>query len=237
MKVVIYGCGRRYYNLFDWFEYVDLGMIKHEIEVVGFSDGNPAVWGERVLYSGKSFEIRNIKEYLENDYDKIMVISKDFFEEICDDLIRQGYKKEIIFLIDEIFEPNLELISSGCYFTLYKQWAEFCESESNLALFFQAGNYKDIAIYGSGKMSELLIRICSKSDIRVRYLIGSNSGVKHGYLPIYQIDTELPQVDIIVVSTTENYMWIEKEICRKNGVEVISIQEVIFKTLKNARRN
>lgn len=235
MKVIIYGCGRRYYNLFGWHEYVDLGMITNEVEVVGFADGNPDFWGKRIVYNGNTFQVKNIEEYPEKDYDKIMVTTKDYFEEIHDILIRQGYKEEKIFLIDDIFEHNLELISSRRYFLLNRQWGEFCRSGNYASFFFKSGNYRDIAICGLNEMAEQLIHLCRKSGIRIQYLIDTDATGIFKDLPIFQIDSKLPKVDIIVV-TTDNYMWYERELCKKNNIEVISIQEVIYKTLKNAKR-
>ncbi len=233
MKVIIYGVGRRYYNLFNWHEYVDLGMITNEIETVGFSDGNSDLWGKRVVHGGSAFVVKNIKEYPEDGYDKIMVTSKECFAEIRDGLVKQGYKGEKIFLADDIFEPYLELINSGYYSLLIKQWLHFCESGQNPVSFFRAGNYKDIAVYGSGRLAEQFIHACRQGGIRVGYLIESDLAEQFGGLPNYRMEDELPRADIIVVAVTEDYMQIESKICRKNDVEVISLQEVIYKTLIN----
>lgn len=236
MKVIIYGLGRRYYNLFDWQEQVDLGMIKNEVEVVGLSDGNSELWGRRISYNDKPLVVKNIREYSENEYDRIMVTSKDFFEEIRDVLVRQGCREERIFLIDDIFEPYFELISSENLSLLNEHWMKLCESGNDAAFFLQAGGDGDVAIYGSGLLAEHFKCICRQAGIRIRYLIEGDAEGEPNDLPVYKIGDVLPKVDIIVVATTENYMQIEREICQKNHVEVISIQEVIYKTLKNAKK-
>ena len=236
MRVIIYGLGRRYYNLFDWHEYVDLGMIKNEIEVVGLSDGNPELWGRRIQYNGNPLPVKTIKEYSENDYDGIMVTSKDFYEEIRRDLVQQGCTGEKICLIDDFFEPYLELISSEKHTLLLEQWTELRESENEAAFFLRAGKYRDVAVYGSGPLAEHFMGICRQAGIRLCYLIEGETKGQGSGLPVYKAGDRLPEADIIVVATTENYMQIEKEICRNNHIEVISIQEMTYKTLKNVKK-
>lgn len=236
MKVIIYGLGRRYFNLFDWQEQVDLGMIKNEVEVVGLSDGNSELWGRRISYNDKPLVVKNIREYSENGYDRIMVTSKDFFEEIRCDLVQLGCTGGKICLIDDFFEPYLELISSEKYTLLLEQWTELRESENEAVFFLRAGKYRDVAVYGSGPLAEHFMGICRQAGIRLRYLIEGDTKGQGSGLPVYKIGDRLPEADIIVVATTESYMQLEKEICRRNHIEVISIQEMIYKTLKNAKK-
>lgn len=46
----------------------------------------------------------------------------------------------------------------------------------------------------------------------------------------------LPETDLIVVTTSKDYMKIERELCEKNHIEVISIQELVYKTLNHTEK-
>lgn len=236
MKAIIYGVGKRYYNLIALDEEADIGLIKKRIEVVGFSDGDSDKWGMPVIYEGQTFSIKNIEDFCAEDFDTIVITTIQKFEEIRHELIKKGYKKEQILLIDEIFEVNPEQIYYADYSFFHKQWIRVHNIDS-IKIFLQEKGYQEIAIYGVGGISDNLIEDLIKSaDINIKYLISPNASSKgNNDRIIYRPDTELPSVDLIIVAELENYMGIERTICEKNRIEVISIQELVYKALKNAR--
>ena len=63
MKVVVYGIGKRYFDLFDHKETMDMGIIVNEVEIVGFSDSDPRIFGKEILYNGVRFRVKDIKEF------------------------------------------------------------------------------------------------------------------------------------------------------------------------------
>ena len=232
MKVIVYGIGKRYYSLFGCCEYFDMGIIANEIEIVGFSDSNSDIYGRKIIYNGTLFEIRSIWEFAQNDFDKIMVTTKDYFEEIKSRLVEGGCKPEQIFLIDDIFEPYLELINCANYPLLNENWLWLCKEKEKAALFFDEMKYKNIAVLGTGLLLVQLLHFFEEANAKVRYLIDSGKNDQYEGLPVFGIESVLPTVDIIVVAAMENYMDIERELCENNFVEVISIQELTYKTVK-----
>lgn len=236
MKVILYGIGKRYYNLFSLEEQVDVGLIKNEAEIIGFTDGDSSKWGMPVIYDGQNYAIRNVEDFCAEDFDKIVITTKQKYEEIRCELIQKGYKEEKILLIDEIFETNPEKISYVNALFFDKQWKKFC-SIDGIKIFFQENNYQEIAIYGTGIISDRLIEVLKKSaDINIKYLISSDETSKvNNDLMNYKLDAELPSADLIIVAVLENYMEIERTICEKAMIEVISIQELVYKALRDAR--
>lgn len=97
MKVIIYGIGNRYDILFDFKEFVSMGIFKNEIQISGFADRNPELWGREILHNGQRFLIHNIDDFSKNEFDKIMVTTDVYFDEIRDKLVQDGYKEEQIF--------------------------------------------------------------------------------------------------------------------------------------------
>ncbi|MCI8972546.1 MAG: hypothetical protein HFH79_03010 [Lachnospiraceae bacterium] len=232
MKVIVYGIGKRYYSLFGCCEYFDMGIIANEIEIVGFSDSNSDIYGRKIIYNGTLFEVRSIWEFAQNDFDKIMITTKDYYEEIENRLVEGGCKPEQIFVIDDIFEPYLELINCANYPLLNENWLWLSKEKEKVTLFFNLMKYKNIAVLGTGLLLVQLLHLFENIDVKVRYLIDSGNNDRYKELPMFGIGSELPTVDIIVVATMENYMDIERELCENTSIEVISIQELTYKTVK-----
>ena len=202
MKVIVYGIGKRYYSLFGCCEYFDMGIIANEIEIVGFSDSNSDIYGRKIIYNGTLFEVRSIWEFAQNDFDKIMITTKDYYEEIENRLVEGGCKPEQIFVIDDIFEPYLELINCANYPLLNENWLWLSKEKEKVTLFFNLMKYKNIAVLGTGLLLVQLLHLFENIDVKVRYLIDSGNNDRYKELPMFGIGSELPTVDIIAVSYT-----------------------------------
>lgn len=111
------------------------------------------------------------------------------------------------------------------YIILKKQWDELYKLGENVSFFFRKRGIRSVIIYGSGSLAERLTCDLKELDIKVNYLQMSK-----------QISEISFAIDIVVVLDIEHYIEIEYEICKKNLIEVISIQELIDKTLRNIKR-
>ena len=226
MKVIIYGIVNRYDILFDFKEFVSMGIFKNEIQISGFADRNPELWGREILHNGQRFLIHNIDDFSKNEFDKIMVTTDVYFDEIRDKLVQDGYKEEQIFLIDNIFEQYVEQISYDKNPLFDDYWMRLYEDGNEAAAFFRTKKYKRIAVYGADLLAERLMRVLKKAGIKILRNPteeGADANV-------------LPETDLIVVTTSKDYMKIERELCEKNHIEVISIQELVYKTLNHTEK-
>lgn len=100
MKAIIYGIGKRYRELCQEFD-------KNKIEVVGFADGNNNVIGSKIKYNNATYEIGSIDQFDQFEYDKILVTTEKYYEEIQEQLIKKGFEKDNILLIEKLFADNL----------------------------------------------------------------------------------------------------------------------------------
>lgn len=235
MRAIIYGIGRRYFDLFFHHEQIDMGLIRNQVEVVGFSDGNSNTWGNIMLHDGQLFIVKNICDFPTKDFDRIVVTTKEKFKEIQAELLKKGYKMEQIILIDTLFEPYIESISYLDSFFVNRQWEKLLKAEINIGNFLKTRNYEDIAIYGMGELTECLIAKMNLSEVKVRYLISFDVVKEFNGISVYNPDGKLPMVDLIIVVAYEDYMKIECEISKRNRIPLISIQEFIYKILKIRR--
>lgn len=234
MKAVLYGIGQRFHDLFDNNENRDVGLMVNEIEIIGFADSNSDIWGREIIYHGLRFIIRDIKEIPPCDYENILIVSKNYFEEICSILYQKGFKKEHIYRIDDFLKADFEQINFISNEYLNKQWNILDRAGGSVGSFLESENYKEIAVYGTDALSERLINDLKQSNLNLQYVIGNKSNKYFSEIPILETENDLPETDIIVVSATdENYMNVERKICEKNPIKVISIRELIYKVLKN----
>lgn len=236
MRVIIYGIGKRYQYMFSLQEEIDIGLVKNRIEVVGFSDGDSNKWGTSILYEGHRFIIRNILDFCTEDFDKIVITSIQKYEEIRCELMQKGYEEGKILLVDQLSETNPERIYYENHVFFSRQWEKLRDTGAVKSLLQEKG-YKRIVVYGTGKIADRLIeRLTKETDITLEYLIAHDKNPDtDGGLDSYKPDDELPPADIIIAATLEHYMEIERTICENNGIEVISIQELVYKALKNVR--
>lgn len=96
MRVIIYGVGKKYSELCDEFE-------KNEIEIVGITDSDDSVWGKKIVCGKRTYEIRNIDEFAENVYDKVVITTKKYYKEIRECLVEKGVQREQILLAETMF--------------------------------------------------------------------------------------------------------------------------------------
>ncbi len=235
MRAIIYGAGRRCYDLFSCQEQLDLGLIKYGIEIIGFADGDSHKWGTNIFYEGEKFCIRNIDDFSKREYDNILITTQDKYVEIKDERIKKGYNEIKIYLIDLFFEPYLEFINTGSDCSLYNQWGKIYKTGKSIGYFLSEKGYRRVAVYGHGELTERLVHELEISDIKVEYLLYSNITVRDANIPIYNIDMDFPDVDLIIVTDTARYLEIENIICKRKLIEVISIHELLYRVLKNGK--
>lgn len=108
MRTIIYGVGRRYYEIFLNVFFIKRVILENKMEIIGISDSNKNIWGQKVIYNGQEFIVHGIKEFRNENVDAIVVTSRNYFYEIKAELLKNGYKKEQIQLIDELYEPYID---------------------------------------------------------------------------------------------------------------------------------
>lgn len=236
MRAVLYGIGQRYHDLYNDSDNLGVGLWANEIEIVGFADSSPNTWGNEVIYNGLRFKVKNIKDIPADAFEKILVVSKNYFGEISNILCQNGFKQEQILLIDDLFEARFERIHYISKSYLEKQWDMLDKARGSISSFLEREKYQKVAVYGTGMLSRRLVGDLRQSDLRLPYFIGEENEELCGSIPVFTDLHKLPPVDIIVVTAeNEDYMVVERKLCQENDYEIISIQELIYRVLKNLR--
>lgn len=108
MRVIVYGIGKRFFSLFSKERVIDIAFVQNGFKIVGFADKSDMVQGKEILYDGHVFKVQSLQEYVEEDFDNIVITSKVYYDEIRNELIKEGYKKEQILSVDILLEKYFD---------------------------------------------------------------------------------------------------------------------------------
>lgn len=114
------------------------------------------------------------------------------------------------------------------YYMLLLKWLEILESEQSIGDYLEKKGFYSIAVYGGKDTGYHFIKQLEKTNIIVNYIIDKNSfGKQINGLPIYQLNTDLPKVDAIVVTPIWDYQNIKHQIENHINCPVVSLEDVI----------
>lgn len=114
------------------------------------------------------------------------------------------------------------------YYNLLNQWLVIKNTGKSLDEYFVKHNYRTIAIYGMGELGNRLyeeLLACDK--VIVKYAIDKDTTSIIPELPIYSIDEELKEVDVIVVTATFVFNEVEESLKNITTSPIISIEALV----------
>lgn len=114
------------------------------------------------------------------------------------------------------------------YYTMLNQWLILKQSGKNLSEYFQNNHYQTIAIYGMGEMGNRLFDELRDSGIKVVCGIDRESECVYAEIDIYSPDQTLPEMDVIVVTSTFAFDEIQNALSPKVSCPVISLEDVVY---------
>ena len=142
-----------------------------------------------------------------------------------ENIVKNYYQSEMDYLTDlengnmkEIYiaPVNTEAQRAGCNIEILTQWLMLARKGMRMSRVLEEKQIKNIAIYGCGILGRQLYEELADSSIEVRYFIDKNKNMKVQYLKTYAPDEAFPQVDAIVIATSNEYTAI-CHVLRKNG--------------------
>ncbi len=127
-----------------------------------------------------------------------------------------------------IQQENKKISKFKNYYYLLNKWLSLKNEGIDIKTYFTQNNIKTIAIYGMGELGDRLYEELLKSNITVKYGIDKNAGSTFSELEVYDLDSELPEVDAIVVTAVFAFDDIKEELNNRVDYPVISLESVIF---------
>lgn len=99
----------------------------------------------------------------------------------------------------------------------------------NLTRYFKMNGYRNIAVYGVGKLGTLILRNIDTTQLQSIYIIDENK--KAGFGDIEKINmeelVEKKEIDMVLVTPLLDYPQIEAKICSRREIPVISTKELM----------
>lgn len=114
------------------------------------------------------------------------------------------------------------------YYNLLNQWLILKNEKKEVKQYFINNNYNTIAIYGMGEMGCRLIEELENSDIEIKYTIDKKSGGLYANVEVLDMDDDLEEVDVVVVTATFAFDDILCELEKKLNCPIISLEDLLY---------
>ncbi len=121
-----------------------------------------------------------------------------------------------------VADKNLDI------FLLFDQWLEKKQKGICLSSYFEKYGYKNIAIYGMGKVGQRLVDELQKSDVKVDYVIDKNADYVHTDMKVYRPEDDLPGVDAVIVTPISYFFPIKNQLKDKVDCPIISAEDIAY---------
>ncbi len=112
------------------------------------------------------------------------------------------------------------------YWTILNKWLELSLEGKSVGKYIKNLNYNKIAIYGLGMLGEHLLTDFIKNGVKVVYGIDRRN-LKKG-ISIYQLQDDLPEADLVIVTVNTEYEIIRNQLGKKVKSRIISLESLLF---------
>lgn len=114
------------------------------------------------------------------------------------------------------------------YYSMLNQWLALKQKGKSLAEYFVSNEYKEMCIYGMGEMGNRLYDELKNTEIKVKYAIDKDAASTYSELDVKEIDDDLPEVDVVVVTATFAFDDIVEDIQDKFSCPIVSLEDVVY---------
>lgn len=167
--------------------------------------------------------------YLEPDTEyKCQYLEK--VKEVLDRYENVRIQEEQAPIYDNIDPQIKQLEKYENYFRLLDRWMSLKEESISLERYLIRAGYHNVAIYGMGFVGNHLMKELEGRQIKIQYIIDNNGLVDCGMIPVYDLDSELPEVDVIIVTVTYAFSEIYDALKAHTDCPVISLEEIVFES-------
>lgn len=143
-------------------------------------------------------------------------------------IVRKYFPEMDIWNHSEIKKCLLQKIKNRILYKCMNQWLSLKQRNVNLSSFFIDRKLYTIAIYGFHFMGQRLYDELKSGPIKVEYAIDKNNETRFFELPIVKVDTELKEVNAIIVTPVCDFLEIKEVLSKKVECQIISIEDILF---------
>lgn len=110
---------------------------------------------------------------------------------------------------------------------IYDKWMLLKETQINPAEYIQENFGTRVAIYGLGALGRHLLKELENTSVIVEYCIDKNADGINMSRMILHPEMELPEVDVVIVSTVHVYEEVRQQLLKKGVKRVVSLERII----------
>lgn len=105
----------------------------------------------------------------------------------------------------------------------------FVNLKENLSRYFDINGYKNIAVYGIGKLGTLILKNIDTTRLESICIIDENKAVRFGNMEMISIQelAEKKEIEMVLVTPLLDYPQIEAQICSMCEIPVVSAKELM----------
>lgn len=113
-------------------------------------------------------------------------------------------------------------------YLMMNEWVHVRQDGKSIVDYFEKQEYKKIAIYGMNYVGETLLRELQGSEIEVMYAIDKNADAIYADVDVVKPDSELAEVDVIVVTPITFFDEIEEMLSEKINCPIVSLEDILY---------
>ena len=114
------------------------------------------------------------------------------------------------------------------FYAILLQWVHMRNEGKTIGAYLKKCGYNTVAIYGMKELGEELLYELKDSEVEVKYAIDKNADDLYAETDIYRPDEELEPVDAVIVTAVHWFDDIEKDMKKKLGCPVLSLEDVVY---------
>lgn len=137
--------------------------------------------------------------------------------------------KNIDRIVDKKTDKTDKVNKFKGYYQILSRWLALKQEGKQLEQYFVNNDYKTIAIYGMGEMGNRLYEELKDSvKVEIKYAIDKNMKNICSRLSILDLKSDMPKVDVIIVTATFAFYEIERELSKKINYPIVSLEEILL---------
>lgn len=113
-------------------------------------------------------------------------------------------------------------------FRLACKWIDAIQRNKHIKDYFTKQGIETVAIYGMGELGKCLLQELEQADIKVKYIIDKKQNCQIRNYPLYSPEDYLPEVSVIVVTPSYDYLEISEKLKKHVVAEIVSIDEILM---------
>lgn len=153
-----------------------------------------------------------------------------YLEEVKKSLVRNQNCDNLRYVNNKYKISNEHSKKMLQFYNIMDKWMELLESNKVFDNYFVENGWNKVAIYGLKELGMHLYNQLINSSVDVKFVIDKNSEeLKNLCVPVYSPDSELPDVDVIVVTAPFYYKEIYAVLRKKTECRIISIEDILYR--------